>query len=115
MHVALRRSRLFRSGQRGVGVITGLRKHSRYRYRYIDFDLSLPDLAPVRGRTHLMDMEDVEFEVGDEITIYFDDTDEYFLNLPESVTVFKIREPGNFDFETHRWVYDDRTGQRLRG
>jgi hypothetical protein len=27
------------------------------------------------------------------ITIYFDDTDEYFLDLPESVTVFKIREP----------------------
>jgi hypothetical protein len=49
------------------------------------------------------------------ITIYFDDTDEYFLNLPESVTVFKIREPGNFDFETHQWVYDDRTGRHLRG
>ena len=39
------------------------------------------------------------------ITIYFDDTDEYFLELPESVTVFKIREPWNFDFDKHKWRY----------
>ena len=44
------------------------------------------------------------------ITIYFDDTDEYFLDLPESVTVFKIREPWNFDFETHKWKYNSSTG-----
>ncbi len=37
------------------------------------------------------------------ITVYFDDTDDYFLELPESVTVFKIREPWNFDFENCRW------------
>jgi hypothetical protein len=45
------------------------------------------------------------------ITIYFDDTDEYFLNLPESVTVFKIREPWNFDFEEHKWIYKSNTGR----
>jgi len=44
------------------------------------------------------------------ITVYFDDTDEYFLNLPESVTVFKIREPWNFDFENHKWRYNEKTG-----
>jgi hypothetical protein len=43
------------------------------------------------------------------ITIFFDDTDEYFLNLPESVTVFKIREPWNFDFENHKWLYNNKT------
>lgn len=37
------------------------------------------------------------------ITVYFDDTDDYFLQLPETVTVFKIREPWNFDFENCRW------------
>ena len=42
------------------------------------------------------------------ITVYFDDTDEYFLDLPESVTVFKIREPWNFDFENHKWLYNDK-------
>ena len=59
--------------------------------------------------------EKAGYILGAEITIYFDDTDEYFLRLPESVTVFQIREPGNFDFESHRWIYDDRTGQHIRG
>jgi hypothetical protein len=45
------------------------------------------------------------------ITIFFDDTDEYFLNLPEFVTVFKIREPWNFDFENHKWLYNNKTGK----
>lgn len=47
------------------------------------------------------------------ISIYFDDTDEYFLELPESVTVLKIREPGNFDFGAQRWVYGPGTGRSL--
>ena len=47
-----------------------------------------------------------------DITIYFDDTDEYFLELPESVTVFKIREPWNFDFDQHKWNYSKKTGKR---
>lgn len=45
------------------------------------------------------------------ITVYFDDTDDYFLELPESVTVFKIRETWNFDFENHKWLYNDKTGK----
>ena len=48
------------------------------------------------------------------ITVYFDDTDEYFLDLPESVTVFKIREPWNFDFENNVWLYNDKTGQKTK-
>ena len=47
------------------------------------------------------------------ITIYIDDTDEYFLDLPESVVVFKIRETWNFDFEEHKWVYSNRTGRNI--
>lgn len=48
------------------------------------------------------------------ITVYIDDTDEYFLTLPESVTVFKIRESMNFDFEeNHKWVYSNKTGINL--
>jgi uncharacterized HAD superfamily protein len=47
------------------------------------------------------------------ITVYFDDTDENFLDLPETVTVFKIRESWNFDFEEHKWVYSDRTGRNI--
>ena len=46
------------------------------------------------------------------IRIYWDDVDEYYLELPSSVTVFKIREPGNFDFTkgVHKWIYGNKTG-----
>ena len=44
------------------------------------------------------------------INIFIDDTDEFFIHLPESVTVLKIRESGNFDFNQHKWVYGDKTG-----
>jgi hypothetical protein len=37
------------------------------------------------------------------ITILFDNEDRYFLELDADVTVFKIREEYNFDFEAHKW------------
>jgi len=51
-----------------------------------------------------------KYILAEGISIYFDDTDEYFQDLPESVKVFKIREPGNFCFETRRWIYGNKTG-----
>jgi len=47
------------------------------------------------------------------ISVLFDDTDEYFLTLPESVTVFKVREHYNFDFNEKKWLYSDKTGKKL--
>ena len=47
------------------------------------------------------------------IRVLFEDSDEYFLGLPEEMTVFKIREPGNFDFEQKKWVYGPRTGYSI--
>jgi len=44
------------------------------------------------------------------ITIFFEDMDEFIVDLPSSVTVFKIREKGNFDFEEKKWIYTPRTG-----
>ena len=44
------------------------------------------------------------------ITVFFDDTDENFLDLPESILVFKTREAGNFDFLAKKWIYGDKTG-----
>ena len=38
------------------------------------------------------------------ISVFCDDTDEYFLELPETVAVLKIREAGNFDFERGKWI-----------
>jgi len=37
------------------------------------------------------------------IQIYFDDMDENIVGLPASVTVFKIREEWNFDFDEMKW------------
>jgi RNA polymerase sigma factor (sigma-70 family) len=44
-----------------------------------------------------------EYILKNGISVFFDDTDEYLVNLPESVRVFKIREPWNFDFDKHVW------------
>ena len=39
-----------------------------------------------------------EYIKDNNISVYFENEDEYFLELGEEVTVFKIREPGNFSF-----------------
>lgn len=51
-----------------------------------------------------------DFIIDNGISVYFDDTDETFITLPESVVVFKPREAGNFDFSKHKWVYGNKTG-----
>ena len=48
-----------------------------------------------------------------EISIFFEDTDEYFLNLPRKVVVFKIREEGNFDFKKYKWIVSDNTAVNI--
>lgn len=37
------------------------------------------------------------------IRVLYDDTDEYFVDLPEEVAVFKVREKYNFDFRQKMW------------
>ena len=49
------------------------------------------------------------------IDIFFEDTDEYFLSLPESVLVFKVREDGNFDFKEKKWVGSVKTTRMIHG
>ena len=44
-----------------------------------------------------------EFIKENNITIFFENQDEFFLELGESVTVFKIREDSNFDFAEKKW------------
>jgi len=54
-----------------------------------------------------------EYIMKEGISVLFDDTDEYFLDLPESVAVFKVREHYNFDFEQKKWLYTDKTGKMI--
>ena len=51
-----------------------------------------------------------DYIIKNDITVFIDDTDEFYLELPPSVIVFKIREPGNFDFDQHKWIYGNATG-----
>ena len=48
-----------------------------------------------------------------EITVYFDDQDEILMHIPENVVVFKIRNGGNFDYESKRWLYSNATGRQI--
>jgi hypothetical protein len=54
--------------------------------------------------------EKADYILRKKIDVYVDDTDEYFQHLPESVFVLKVREPGNFEFDTSRWIYSKKTG-----
>lgn len=38
------------------------------------------------------------------VDLFFDDQDECIVDVPESVLVFKVRNGGNFDFASRRWV-----------
>lgn len=48
------------------------------------------------------------------VVVYFDDMDEVLLHIPSNVTVFKIRNGGNFSFKDKRWLYSAHTGRELR-
>lgn len=45
------------------------------------------------------------------IEVLFDDTDEYFTKLPETVAVMKVRGHYNFDYENRRWICFDQSGE----
>lgn len=47
------------------------------------------------------------------ITIFFENTDEYFLEIGPEVTVFKIREPGNFSFPEKKWIGSKKTTKMI--
>ena len=54
-----------------------------------------------------------EYIIDERIEVLFEDTDEYFLSLPEEVAVFKVREEDNFDFAEKKWRYSDETGREV--
>ena len=56
-----------------------------------------------------------KYILDESIEVLFDDTDEYFIDLPEEVAVFKVREHYNFDFQQHKWLYSDKTGRKIKG
>jgi hypothetical protein len=57
--------------------------------------------------------EKADYITQNNITIFFEDMDEYLLDLPEKVTVFKIREAGNFSFAERKWVGSSKTTKMI--
>lgn len=47
------------------------------------------------------------------IAVYFDDQDEMLLHIPEGVTVLKIRNGGNYDFDDRKWLFSNLTGRQI--
>jgi uncharacterized HAD superfamily protein len=45
------------------------------------------------------------------VDVYIDDQDECLMDIPPEVTVFKIRNDGNF--EELKWLYSSRTGTNI--
>lgn len=48
-----------------------------------------------------------------DIDVYFDDQDEMIKNIDSKVTVLKIRNEGNFDYNNKKWLYSKDTGKLL--
>jgi uncharacterized HAD superfamily protein len=47
------------------------------------------------------------------VKVFFDDMDEVLMHVAPDVKVFKIRNEGNFDYDTKRWLYSKSTGMEL--
>lgn len=67
------------------------------------------DVLGIRYNKVVLTHNKAEYILKNGVEILFEDTDEYFLELPESVTVFKIREDGNFNYNTHKWFGSSKT------
>ena len=49
-----------------------------------------------------------------EVDLFFDDQDECIAAVPEGVLVCKVRNGGNFDFESRRWLSTARLTELIR-
>jgi|AntRauTorcE11897_2_1112592.scaffolds.fasta_scaffold18828_4 uncharacterized HAD superfamily protein len=56
-------------------------------------------------------MDKSQIIIDNHIGVYVDDQDECILNIPENVTVLKIRNGGNS--ENGRWLYSQDTGKSI--
>ena len=75
-------------------------------------DETVAELANLNISYHhlVLTKEKLEYALTKGINVVFEDTDEMFKYMPESILVMKVRETDNFDFKSRRWVYDDNTG-----
>jgi len=71
------------------------------------------DVLGIRYNKLILTADKAEYILKHGVEFLFEDTDEIFLTLPESVTVFKIREEGNFSFSEHKWIGSKKTTKMI--
>jgi ribonucleotide monophosphatase NagD (HAD superfamily) len=54
-----------------------------------------------------------EYIVKNNITVVIENEDEYLIQLPQEITVFKIRESENFDFAEKKWIGSKNTTKMI--
>lgn len=47
------------------------------------------------------------------VNVYIDDIDECLADIDPAVAVMKFRNPGNFNFDNKKWIYSERTGEKI--
>jgi hypothetical protein len=47
------------------------------------------------------------------VAVYVDDQDEILLHIPEGVLVLKVRNGGNYDYESRQWLFSELTGRQI--
>ena len=91
-----------------VYVITYRSEYDKAK-QYVDsFKIRYTDLILVN---RFEDKAEVIKEKG--IRIYFDDQDEMLMHIPDTVTVMKVRNGGNFDSDSKQWLYSAATGRKI--
>ena len=71
------------------------------------------DCLGIKYNEIVITKDKAEYILKEGITVLFEDTDEYFQHLPKSVLAFKIREEGNFNFTTHKWIGSRKTTEMI--
>lgn len=71
------------------------------------------DVLGIRYNKLILTADKAEYILKHGVEFLFEDTDEIFLTLPDSVTVFKIREEGNFCFTEHKWIGSKKTTKMI--
>ncbi len=54
-----------------------------------------------------------EYIKNNDISVVFENEDECLLQLPQKITVFKIREDGNFSFVEKKWIGSKNTTKMI--
>lgn len=99
---------LSRMWQGKVFIITYRSNREKAIHDLAEMDITYHELILVKS---FEEKSKVIVEKG--IAVYFDDQDEVIQHIPSTVAVVKVRNGGNFNFDSLKWMYSDRTGEQI--